>query len=160
MARGPSFDEKSPAAVQVPLGPTYVSPFSPPCFSVWVSNILGWACRQKRIEREEQLRSDPHVDVLGPEEVKCLLCGSTIKLSKKSAYDSYHWVTHKKRCIERMKRSGQLKRSAGEPVDVPATAHNAASAAAKPPPPKKIKTTQTQVKENVDVGVVKVCIFS
>lgn len=58
------------------------------------------------MERERQLRADPYVVVLSPEEVRCKLCSNSIKLSKKSAYDSYHWMTHRKRCLDKQKKTG------------------------------------------------------
>lgn len=45
--------------------------------------------------------------VVGPMHVDCKRCGSRIKLSSKSLYDTFHWRTHRSRCLK--KRNGAKK---------------------------------------------------
>ena len=51
--------------------------------------------------REQRLRADPNVEVLGPVDVRCKRCGSNIILSMKSIYDPFHWQRHIDRCTKR-----------------------------------------------------------
>ena len=39
--------------------------------------------------------------VVGPLYVDCKRCGSRIKLSSKSPYDTFHWRTHRMRCLKK-----------------------------------------------------------
>lgn len=76
--------------------------------------------------REQKLRADPNVDVLGPIDVRCKRCGTHIKLSMKSTYDPFHWQRHIERCTKRpmsaIKQGLSLGRSA-EKVGILATVH-------------------------------------
>ena len=45
--------------------------------------------------------------VVGPMHVDCKRCGNRIKLSSKSLYDTFHWRTHRSRCLK--KRNGAKK---------------------------------------------------
>lgn len=56
---------------------------------------------QRSALREQRLRADPNVEVLGPVDVRCKRCGSNIKLSMKSTYDPFHWQRHIDRCTKR-----------------------------------------------------------
>lgn len=57
--------------------------------------------------REKKLRDDPMAIVVGPMHVDCKRCGNRIKLSSKSLYDTFHWRTHRSRCLK--KRNGAKK---------------------------------------------------
>ncbi|KAF7309880.1 hypothetical protein MIND_00360300 [Mycena indigotica] len=57
----------------------------------------------KKKLRELKLRADSLVDVLSPTLVRCLNCGTTIKLSYKSDYDASHWTRHRGRCLKKTK---------------------------------------------------------
>ncbi|KAK7025206.1 hypothetical protein R3P38DRAFT_2953289 [Favolaschia claudopus] len=59
----------------------------------------------KKKIREMRLREDPLADVQNPGLVVCLNCGSPIKLSTKSDYDSSHWNRHRTRCLKKYKKS-------------------------------------------------------
>ncbi|KZT07294.1 uncharacterized protein LAESUDRAFT_122935 [Laetiporus sulphureus 93-53] len=56
---------------------------------------------QGELAREQKLRTDPMVIVHSPQFVECVRCGSTIKLSMKSAFDPAHWQKHRERCNKR-----------------------------------------------------------
>ena len=65
---------------------------------------------QRSAVREQKLRSDPLVQVLGPTDVTCKRCGTAIKLSTKSSYDPFHWQRHIERCSKRpLMEKGSLK---------------------------------------------------
>jgi hypothetical protein len=49
--------------------------------------------------------------VLGPLFVDCKRCGSRIKLSSKSQYDTLHWRTHRTRCLKRQHGLSKKQRS-------------------------------------------------
>ncbi|KAJ7446776.1 hypothetical protein FB451DRAFT_787536 [Mycena latifolia] len=53
--------------------------------------------------REMRLRADKLADVQSPTLVRCLNCGTTIKLSLKSEYDASHWLRHRARCVKKTK---------------------------------------------------------
>lgn len=55
-------------------------------------------------EREQSLLDDPYARVLGPSSVQCKQCLKKIKLSSKSAYDTFHWRNHRTRCLKAMKK--------------------------------------------------------
>lgn len=55
-------------------------------------------------EREQSLLDDPYARVLGPSSVQCRQCLKKIKLSSKSAYDTFHWRNHRARCLRAMKK--------------------------------------------------------
>lgn len=55
-------------------------------------------------EREQSLLDDPYARVLGPSCVQCRQCLKKIKLSTKSAYDTFHWRNHRARCLRAMKK--------------------------------------------------------
>ena len=49
-------------------------------------------------ERRAELLNDPRARMVDLFSVRCLKCGTTIKLSPKGLYDLHHWVKHWKRC--------------------------------------------------------------
>ncbi|KAJ3514721.1 hypothetical protein NLJ89_g2209 [Agrocybe chaxingu] len=53
--------------------------------------------------REKTLLADPLASLLDPYQVLCKQCGGTIQLSKKAAYDLFHWKNHRKRCNRKLK---------------------------------------------------------
>ncbi|KAF8966356.1 hypothetical protein BDZ97DRAFT_706407 [Flammula alnicola] len=55
-------------------------------------------------EREKSLLEDPYARVINPSFVQCRQCLKKIKLSSKSAYDTFHWRNHRARCIRAMKK--------------------------------------------------------
>ncbi|KAF8892230.1 hypothetical protein BD779DRAFT_100658 [Infundibulicybe gibba] len=61
--------------------------------------------------REKKLRDDPMADVLGPLFVDCRNCGKRIKLSSKSSYDTFHWRTHRERCLKKQRAQKQRART-------------------------------------------------
>lgn len=75
------------------------------CFSFRSSVVEQTAAAKAR---EKKLRDDPMANVLGPLYVDCRRCGTRIKLSAKSAYDTFHWRTHRERCLK--KPEGAMKR--------------------------------------------------
>ncbi|KAJ7170469.1 hypothetical protein C8R43DRAFT_91884 [Mycena crocata] len=50
-----------------------------------------------------KLRGDKLADVQTPTLVRCLNCGTHIKLSPKSDYDASHWIRHRTRCVKKTK---------------------------------------------------------
>lgn len=65
--------------------------------------------------RELSILSDPLANLLSPDYVECKQCRKKIKLSSKSAYDTFHWRNHRKRCIKSYKKKGK------QPQPSPAT---------------------------------------
>ena len=57
--------------------------------------------------REKRLRDDPLADLLGPLFVGCKRCDTRIKLSPKSSYNPFHWVKHRKRCLQKIGRHSE-----------------------------------------------------
>jgi len=57
--------------------------------------------------RELTITSDPLANLLSPDYVECKQCKKKIKLSSKSAYDTFHWRNHRKRCVKSFKRKGK-----------------------------------------------------
>ncbi|PPQ76248.1 hypothetical protein CVT26_008283 [Gymnopilus dilepis] len=62
--------------------------------------------------RENFLLNDPLALVLGPSYVECRQCNKKIKLSSKSAFDTFHWRNHRARCVKATKK----KAKAASPV--------------------------------------------
>ncbi|PPQ67873.1 hypothetical protein CVT25_010312 [Psilocybe cyanescens] len=54
--------------------------------------------------REKALLSDPLANLLSPSCVECKQCKKKIKLSSKSAYDTFHWRNHRARCLKMIKK--------------------------------------------------------
>lgn len=57
--------------------------------------------------RELSILNDPLANLLSPDYVECKQCRKKIKLSSKSAYDTFHWRNHRKRCIKSFKKKGK-----------------------------------------------------
>jgi len=57
--------------------------------------------------RELSILSDPLANLLSPDYVECKQCKKKIKLSSKSAYDTFHWRNHRKRCVKSFKKKGK-----------------------------------------------------
>lgn len=51
--------------------------------------------------REQMLVEDEMVTIISPQLVQCNRCGTEIKLSKKSLFDTFHWYQHRERCLKR-----------------------------------------------------------
>ena len=47
------------------------------------------------------LVEDKMVTIITPQLVLCNCCGTEIKLSKKSLFDTFHWYQHRERCLKR-----------------------------------------------------------
>lgn len=54
-------------------------------------------------KRKLALENDPRATDITPTSVRCNMCAAEIKLSPKSAYDNFHWKTHKERCMKKSK---------------------------------------------------------
>lgn len=63
--------------------------------------------------RELSILSDPLANLLSPDYVECKQCKKKIKLSSKSAYDTFHWRNHRKRCIKSFKKKGKQPQTTG-----------------------------------------------
>ncbi|KAF8630164.1 hypothetical protein AX15_003110 [Amanita polypyramis BW_CC] len=97
--------------------------------------------------REKKLRDDPMAIVVSPLYVDCKRCGARIKLSSKSSYDTFHWRTHRTRCLKKTGTRGGRKTkitssspvkggggiAAAEPPDEPQKSHEV------PPTPKLLE---------------------
>ncbi|KAI0091503.1 hypothetical protein BDY19DRAFT_629809 [Irpex rosettiformis] len=51
--------------------------------------------------REQRLIDDDLVTILNPQLVRCNRCGTEIKLSNKSRFDTFHWYQHRERCLKK-----------------------------------------------------------
>ncbi|PFH51784.1 hypothetical protein AMATHDRAFT_39892 [Amanita thiersii Skay4041] len=100
--------------------------------------------------REQKLREDPMAIVLGPLYVDCRRCGSRIKLSAKSSYDTFHWRTHRARCLK--KPIGAQKPHKSKPTQPPLSPTKTSSSVSPntsmpPSNPQKSRNTKTLVEE-------------
>ncbi|KAJ7504280.1 hypothetical protein B0H11DRAFT_2221712 [Mycena galericulata] len=75
--------------------------------------------------REMRLRSDKFADVQGPGLVRCLNCGTSITLSKKSEYDAWHWLRHRTSCLKRTKKRGRRMQSTSSAESSPVSSARA-----------------------------------
>jgi hypothetical protein len=66
--------------------------------------------------RESSILSDPLANLLSPDYVECKQCKKRIKLSSKSAYDTFHWRNHRKRCVKTFKKKGKQPQTTGAVV--------------------------------------------
>ena len=57
--------------------------------------------------RELTILNDPLANLLSPYFVECKQCKKKIKLSSKSAYDTFHWRNHRARCLRTSKKKGK-----------------------------------------------------
>jgi len=74
--------------------------------------------------RERKLKEDSLAIVLGPFHVECRRCGACVKLSAKSVYDTFHWKTHKERCLRRMKKTNPSNSDSQPPLVTDSTPQN------------------------------------
>ncbi|KAF8637610.1 hypothetical protein AX17_002679 [Amanita inopinata Kibby_2008] len=86
--------------------------------------------------REKKLRDDPMAIVVGPLYVDCKRCGNRIKLSSKSSYDTFHWRTHRARCLKKP-IGAQKTRRAKAPSSSPSPADSGG-----PPSPLRISSNR------------------
>ncbi|KDR80690.1 hypothetical protein GALMADRAFT_135815 [Galerina marginata CBS 339.88] len=91
--------------------------------------------------REKTLLNDPLALVLNPSLVECKQCHKKIKLSSKSAFDTFHWRNHRARClrtIKKKKTKGILPPLTRRPIPTPLKA--ATTPRPPHPEPRKSKT--------------------
>ncbi|KAF8906250.1 hypothetical protein CPB84DRAFT_1770356 [Gymnopilus junonius] len=69
--------------------------------------------------RENVLLNDPLALVLNPSYVECRQCNKKIKLSSKSAFDTFHWRNHRARCIKMAKKKAKTVTTAHRLVSSP-----------------------------------------
>jgi len=128
-------DNAPPVSARQPFPPTITTAFDrervptmPATTPVQPSGKADSSMTPAEKARERSLREDPLANVLDPSHVECRRCNKKIKLSSKSAFDTFHWRNHRARCMRTAKKKGPGGRAPkvrsldlGRPVCFPAS---------------------------------------